>query len=207
MANEGTSVRRHVAVKALMSKVQAIMAANDLTRATLAKVEGALDVLACTPGLFDPAEYPASTDPGGIALYQIHVEPNNGLALYLNVLQPGKSSKPHNHTTWAAIAALQGQETNQFYRRIDDGSVPGRAILEAERTVVVQPGTTVSLLPDDIHSIHGRGIDVIRHLHLYGRPLDQLDGRLGFDLEAGTVVNYNANYMTPTIIPQDAPVR
>ncbi|MBH1963309.1 MAG: cysteine dioxygenase family protein [Comamonadaceae bacterium] len=207
MAIENAVERRRGAVRALMDEVQGAIAVEGLNRRALSRIESALDAVAGTPGLFDEADYPASTDPGGIALYQIHVEPDDGLALYLNVLQPGKSSKPHNHTTWAVIAALKGQETNRVYARKDDGSVAGRAELEVVRSVVVQPGTTVSFMPDDIHSIHGQGNDVIRHLHLYGRPLERLDGRLGFDLDAGTVVNYNANYMTPTIIRPDSEAR
>ncbi|ANN77836.1 cysteine dioxygenase family protein [Bordetella flabilis] len=203
MVEQSKGMQRRAAVQSLMDQVHIALDGREVTPVALKRIESALGALASIPGLFGPESFPPSGDTGGIALYQLHREPDDGIALYLNVLLPGKSSKPHDHTTWAAIAALQGAETNKVYRRVDDGSVPGRAKLEHVRTVVVQPGTTVGFMPADIHSIHGEGSEVIRHLHLYGRPLDKLDGRQGFDLESGTVTSYNKNYMTPAIVCGD----
>ncbi|CAM3622755.1 Cysteine dioxygenase [Bordetella sputigena] len=200
MVDRTKGMRRREAVLSLIEQVRTALDGRDVTPEALRNIQSALATLAATPGLFDPESFPPSSDPAGMALYQLHREPDDGIALYLNVLLPGKSSKPHDHTTWAAIAALQGAETNKVYRRVDDGSVPGRAKLEHVRTVVVQPGTTVGFMPDDIHSIHGEGSEVIRHLHLYGRPLDTLDGRQGYDVEAGTVTGYNKKYMAAPIV-------
>jgi hypothetical protein len=59
----------------------------------------------------------------------------------------------------------------------------------------VQPGTPIAFLPDEIHSIHVTGSTPTLHFHLYGRPLETLTGRLGFEIDTGKVVRYNATHM------------
>jgi len=191
---------RRVAIDDLFNFVQTTLVQDGVTPASLQRIEQALARLAARKALFDPQEFPASPADGNVALYQLRVQEDETLALYLNVLQPGQQTQPHNHKTWAVIAAVEGQELNRVYRRCDDGSDSTRAMLEVVREVTVEPGRSISFMPEDIHSIHGQGTDIIRHLHMYGRPLDKLDQREGFDLQTGAVVSYNKNYMTPAII-------
>ena len=55
-----------------------------------------------------------------------------------------------------------------------------------EKTIAVEPGAAIAMLPDDIHSVEIKGDRIIRHLHFYGRPLETLDKRLTFDIANGT---------------------
>jgi predicted metal-dependent enzyme (double-stranded beta helix superfamily) len=188
---------RQTAVTALLGDVRAILAAEGVTRAALDAISQRLLALASQDAaLFSADDFPPPQAGGADTSTRYRLNPGeDGVALYLNSLLPGKTTVPHNHDTWAVIAALKGEELNRVYQRTDDRSDPDQASLEVEREVIVRPGTPIAFLPDDIHSIHVTGNSPTLHFHLYGRPLETLDGRLGYELETGRVVRYNATHM------------
>lgn len=161
--------------------------AGGVNREVLASVLGRLMALAADRDAWSADHYP---DPEGDVQhvrYLIQENTDRSYALYLNVLRPGKRVPPHDHTTWACIAPVAGTEINHLWQRVDDGHVPGRALLKRLRTLRVEGTTGAALLPDDIHSLEIEGAECTRHLHLYGRALETLSERSEFDVDAGTV--------------------
>ncbi len=194
-----SSAPRAAAVAASMDRIKGIERQSGVTRDALEAIKAELLQLAEHEQFFTAAEFPPPpAGEKGSKRYLLQEDPDGRFAIYLLALNPGNETKPHDHTTWAVVVGIEGQELNRVYRRVDDGSVEGRATLELAREVMVEPGAGIALMPEDIHSIHTSGSQPTRHLHCYGLALEKLDQRRGYDLEQGTVQPYNKAFMKPT---------
>lgn len=196
------SEQRRAAVAATLADVRQLVAAGAPDRAALAAITARLEALAAQRELFTRADFPppdAGQGVGASTRYRLNADDGDeGLALYLNSILPGKTTQPHNHTTWAVIVAVEGQEVNRLYDRSDDRSNPAQAKIHLAREFTVQPGASIAFLPDDVHSIHVVGDSPTLHFHLYGKPLERLTGRIGIDAETGAITNYNATQFQPS---------
>lgn len=93
---------------------------------------------------------------GGLPIHA----PERGPRLMLVHRQAGQMGAVHDHGTWVAISPIVGLETHRRYRVVGSG---GRARLELEEALALQPAQAATLLPpDDIHD-HG-------HLAGHGEP-------------------------------------
>ncbi|MCG8547720.1 MAG: cysteine dioxygenase [Alphaproteobacteria bacterium] len=172
---------------------------DDPAIATLKQAAGILGEVAAREELFPLSDFPATApdDAGKANRYLISKQPDDSFALYLNTVRPGRSNNPHNHTTWAVLVAIEGMQENRSYRVID--RTQGRAQLELVATQEISSGNPAVLLQDDIHSVHCIGDALVRQFNLYGRALETLTDRVGYDLKTGEVVNYNRTHMVATV--------
>ena len=110
-------------------------------------------------------------EPGGkrnSCLYRVAEDPDHRFALYVNSSFGNYGTPAHNHTTWAVIVGVTGEELNRFYDRRD-----GRPIEKSQ--YVVKQGTGVCFMPEDLHSIHIAA--PLINFHMYGLALEQLHNR------------------------------
>lgn len=174
------------AAEGLKTFAQELIAAEGLSRSVLDRILERLKAIAARTDFWSGDDYAEPGEAERQARYRIAGNDDDTYVLYLNVMLPGKNIPPHDHTTWACVAGVDGVEENTIYRRLDDGSEPGKARLEVDRVIKVAPGSGVAMMPEDIHSVFIGGTQTIRHLHFYGRALETLKDRTIFDLANGT---------------------
>ncbi|MGB5082600.1 MAG: rhodanese-like domain-containing protein, partial [Burkholderiales bacterium] len=171
---------RAAEVSRTIARARELIAEGGVTREALAAIERVLTALASRGDLFPPEHFRVPTGRTS-AIYHFAEDENGSFAMYGSAANPGGRQPPHNHTTWAVISGVRGEEHNVFYRRSDDGSVEGRGTLAKTRELTVRRGNAVALMPDEFHTIQALGETPRLHLHLYGRTLEDLPGRIGFE--------------------------
>lgn len=118
----------------------------------------------------------------GFGTTLLHAEADNSLFLVVDSWLPGRGVRPHDHGTWAIVVGVTGTERNVFWRREDDGSVPGHARLSPVRDVQIGPGDGVAMASGEIHSVTNETRETTLSFHVYGRHLNYT-GRSQFDVE------------------------
>jgi predicted metal-dependent enzyme (double-stranded beta helix superfamily) len=119
----------------------------------------------------------------GFGVHLLHEEPDHALAVFAISWLPGRGAPPHNHGTWAVVAGAEGAEKNTYWRRLDDRSRPGHAVLRVCGSKRIHPGGVYTLTSDAIHSVTNESRRVTVSLHIYGRHLNYT-GRSQFDPDA-----------------------
>lgn len=159
------------AIDAAVADIRKIESTVGVTRESLERIKQRLIQLAVRTDLFDPAEFPPPA-PGGkrnSCLYRLAEDTEHRFALYANSSNGVYGTPAHNHTTWAVIVGVTGEELNRFYDRTPEGGVAEKG------QYVVRQGTGVTFMPDDLHSIHISA--PLLNFHMYGLGLEQLDRR------------------------------
>ena len=178
--------QRNEAVAGAIADIRDIEKAQGVNVQALDAIKGVLLKLAGQRDLFPEDHFPMGPDDGNSVVYRLSEDDDHRFALYASTALPGKGMHPHNHTTWAVIVGVHGDEHNIFYKRTDDVSQDGIGELKQADELTVSFGKGVTLMPDDIHSIHVTGDNKTVHLHMYGLALEQLHERVMYNTQAGT---------------------
>jgi predicted metal-dependent enzyme (double-stranded beta helix superfamily) len=128
-----------------------------------------------------------------------HEDPDYGFAVNGVVREPGRKGSIHDHAhAWTAYGILDGTESLERFRRVDDGSKEGYAKLELESVTEGTPGKVDLVPPFDVHAEQGgptRSVAVIlRSERVAGKVLQG-----SYDRESNTVRRIDG----PTNIPYE----
>lgn len=165
---------RTEAVADAMDDIRQIESDQGITRPAVEAIRDRLIELSGQRDLFSLEEFPAPgpNEKRASALYRLSQDADDRFALYAQTTLGQVETPVHNHTTWAVVVGFEGQELNRFFTRTDDG-------VEQIHEHVVEAGTGVAMLPDDLHSIHIDGPSL--NFHCYGLALEKLESREYFN--------------------------
>jgi len=161
------AIARRREVDAAVAEVRQIEKRDGVTRESLDKIKQRLMRLAARQDLFTARDFPPPK-PGerrNSCLYRVAEDADHRYALYVNSSDGNYGTPAHNHTTWAVIVGVSGEELNRFYDRVDGG-------VREKGSHVVRQGTGVAFMPEDLHSIHIQA--PLINFHMYGLALEQL---------------------------------
>ena len=176
---------RSMAIVETMAEVKGLMA-NGATVERLDAAKVALGALATRRDLFPETDFPWPSQLDGNNCWCLF-EDEDGTALYIDLLNRGISTVPHDHgSSWAIVTGVEGRETHRLYKRVDGNKGPGTATLEKVGELTISDGESVSMLVGGIHAIEAVGEERSMMLHCYGKGFDHQTDRLEFDETSGT---------------------
>jgi predicted metal-dependent enzyme (double-stranded beta helix superfamily) len=131
------------------------------------------------------ASWPSTEGRKNLRLY---VDPEFDFCINAVVRVPGRLGSVHDHgPAWVVYGVLEGTESLERYRRLDDGSKPGYAKVEMSSVTTGSQGKVDIVPPHDIHAEQGgptRSVAMI----LRSQPLGE--GTVlqrQFDLKTGAI--------------------
>jgi len=181
--------KRSAAIAATVTRVRNIEQSQGVTPESLRLIKQELMTLAAQSDLFPLEDFPppAPGGPRASCLYRLSEDEDHRFALYANCALGRYANAPHNHTTWAVIVGVHGKEPNRLYRRTPDGGV------EQIGEEIVEAGSGVTFMPDDLHSLDIDTDVPMLNFHMYGLALEKLDKRQYYTASDHTWRHYPAH--------------
>jgi predicted metal-dependent enzyme (double-stranded beta helix superfamily) len=164
------AIERKEEIERAVADIRALERGGGVTRDTLEKIKQRLIRLAARQDLFTARDFPppSAGDKRNSCLYRVSEDADHRFALYVNSSAGNYGTPAHNHTTWAVIVGVSGEELNRFYERADGG-------VREKGNAVVRQGSGVCFMPEDLHSIHIQA--PLLNFHMYGLALEELHHR------------------------------
>ncbi|NQV44139.1 MAG: hypothetical protein HQ501_04505 [Rhodospirillales bacterium] len=110
--------------------------------------------------------------PEGATIGEMIVHASPELTMLYGRIPPRLQSGIHNHTVFACIGQLDGEETSIVYEKSPDGTG-----LREVMTVTAKAGEVTSLPVDAIHRIENPGTEMASALHCYGGDFGAVMGQ------------------------------
>ena len=174
MSMQDRAAERAAAVAEAMDDIARIDSAGrergGIDRSGVERIRARLLRLAERDDLFGDDDFPPPEAAGASISYRIAQNDDDELALYVQCVGDGTSAPPHEHNTWAVIVGMRGQELNRLY-----GPCGGDGEPQVRQEVMVERGTGVAMLDDDVHAIHIEG--AATNFHCYGLAMERLTDR------------------------------
>lgn len=126
----------------------------------------------------------------------LHVDPEHEFAINAVVRVPGRTGSVHDHANaWVLYGVLDGTESLERYKRVDDGSKPGYAEVVMESVTTGSQGKVDLVPPWNIHAEQGgptRSVAIIVRSQRLGE---------------GTVLQHQFDPVKKTVIQQYGPTQ
>jgi 3-mercaptopropionate dioxygenase len=141
---------------------------------------------------------------GGIGQYALYRAEDGSLCLFSLVVPVGAETPVHDHLAWGIVGVYRGTQDETLYRRLDDGTNPGRAALEVSKRQALTRGECYTLLPpvDDIHFVKTTSDVPSISIHLLANDTACV-WRHRFDPAAGTVSPFRSGYVNAPCPPEE----
>ena len=165
--------------------------------ARMKKGQQLLEALVKDEGLRQASKsWPSTEGRKNLLFYE---DPDYGFAVNGVVRIPGRKGSIHDHAhAWTAYGLLDGTESLERFRRIDDRSQEGHAELELESVTQGTPGKVDLVPPFDIHAEQGgptRSVAIILRSERVAGKVPQgsysMEGNLYRQIEGPTNIPYN----------------
>ena len=165
--------------------------------ARMKKGQQLLEALVKDEGLRQASKsWPSTEGRKNLLFYE---DPDYGFAVNGVVRIPGRKGSIHDHAhAWTAYGLLDGTESLERFRRIDDRSEEGHAELELESVTQGTPGKVDLVPPFDIHAEQGgptRSVAIILRSERVAGKVPQgsysMEGNLYRQIEGPTNIPYN----------------
>ena len=149
-----SSAKRLPAFEKFIQDLRAVWTDLPDMAARMKKARKLLEELVQDPSLREASKsWPSTEGRKNLLFYE---DPDHGFAVNGVVRAPGRKGSIHDHAhAWTAYGILDGSESLERFRRVDDGSQEGYAKLELESVTEGKPGKVDLVPPFDVHAEQG----------------------------------------------------
>ena len=137
-----------------------------------------------------PEQY-AQPHPQYYQQYLLYADPQDRFSVVSFVWGPGQKTPIHNHTVWALIGMLRGQEVGELFEHGEPGGP-----MKSTGVHVMKPGDVDQVSPTigDIHRVSNVYDDRVSiSIHIYGGNIGRISRHV-FDAQTGAPKTFISGY-------------